>query len=260
MSRILRPIAALVRLSLIELWRRNDIFGLLVLALALIVPLGAATPFGAEGASRYLDEAALLLIWAFSLFIALGTGSRLFPPEFEHRTIYPLLSKPVSRGVLLVGKYLGAVTASVSALAFFYLLFALSVGLRGGGWFAPDLLQAFALHAAFVAVAVALALLGSLLLTPSANLTLCALALTGMFFFGRRLPDYAGNVSAPLAAAMRVVYAVAPHSEFFDLRQRVVHGWGGVEWTVLLAVAGYAFFYASALLALAALALKRKRI
>ena len=119
MKLFLRQVKALVRLAFLELWRRNDVFGLLVLGVALMVPLSMASPFGAQGASRYLDEMALLLVWAFSLFIALGTGQRLFPPEFESRTIYPLLAKPISRGRLLVGKYIGAVVASWTALAFF---------------------------------------------------------------------------------------------------------------------------------------------
>ena len=75
-----RQTIALVKLSFIELWRRNDVFALVLLGLALMVPLSMATPFGAAGASRYLDEMALLLVWGFSLFIALGAGQRLFPP------------------------------------------------------------------------------------------------------------------------------------------------------------------------------------
>ena len=112
MKLFVRQVKALVKLSFLELWRRNDVFALALFALALMVPLSMASPFGASGASRYLDEVALLLIWGFSIFIALGTGSRLFPPEFESRTIYPLLAKPISRGRLLFGKYLGAVLAS----------------------------------------------------------------------------------------------------------------------------------------------------
>ena len=115
----MRRIAALEKLSLLELWRRNDMFALLVLALVLLVPLSLARPFGTAGATRYFDEAALLLIWGYSLFVALGTGGRLFSNEFANRTVYPLLAKPVSRGQLLLGKYLGAVAASWSALAFF---------------------------------------------------------------------------------------------------------------------------------------------
>ena len=260
MKLLLSQCRALVRLSLLELWRRNDIFGLLILALVLLVPLSSAKPFGASGAVRYMDEAALLLVWGYSLFIAVGTGARAFPPEFESRTIYPLLAKPVPRGVLLVGKFLGACVATASALAFFYLLFAVSCGLRGTGWFPPDLLEAFLLHLAFSAVAIAVALLGSLLMTPSCNLTLSALLLGGMFFFGRRLPEYADTVGGALKGLVLALYAVAPHAEFFDMRQRVVHGWGAVAAGVLLAVLAYAVAYTAVCLFCARLALNRKRL
>ena len=259
MKTFFRQMGALVKLSFIELWRRNDVFALLILALALMVPLAMASPFGASGASRYLDEVALLLIWGFSLFIALGTGSRLFPPEFENRTIYPLLAKPLSRGALLLGKYLGAVTATGSAVALFYLLFVGCSLLRGGA-LSIELVQGFIFHLAFVALAVAVSLLGSLLVTPSANVTLSALALTAMFFFGRRLPDYAETVSAPLSWLVKVVYVLGPHVEFFDMRQRLIHGWGGVEAIVVVAVLAYAAAYVGACLAVAWRILKRKRL
>ena len=260
MKILVRQIVALVRLSFLELWRRNDVFGLLILALALMVPLSLATPFGATGATRYLDEVALLLIWGFSLFIALGAGSRLFPPEFDSRTIYPLLAKPISRGRLLFGKYLGAVAASGSAMTLFYLIFAVSVGLRGGAWFSSDLLQAFILHLGFVSLTVALALFGSLLVTASANLTLCGILSVAMFFFGRNLPQYAEGVAAPASWLVKIAYAIAPHVEFFDMRQRVIHGWGGIDAGVMLAILGYAVFYVAVLLTLSAGVLRRKRL
>ena len=257
MKAFLRQTKALVRLSFLELWRRNDVFALVLLALALLVPLSMASPFGASGASRYLDEVALLLIWGFSLFIALGTGSRLFPPEFESRTIYPLLAKPISRGALLVGKYMGAVAASWSALLVFYALFAAVSAFRGG-LPSVELLQGVVLHMAFVALAVAVSLLGSLLVTPSANLTLSSLALVAMFFFGRRLPEYADSVAAPVSWLVDVVYVAAPHAEFFDMRQRLVHGWGAVDAFVFFAVLLYAAAYVAFLLHFAALALKKR--
>ncbi len=259
MKTAFRQFRALVKLSFLELWRRNDIFALVLLGLALMVPLSMASPFGADGASRYLDEAALLLVWGFSLFIALGSGQRLLAPEFEARTIYPLLAKPISRGRLLVGKYLGALAASWSALAFFYVLFVGSVLLRGGA-FAAELPQALALHFAFIALAVAVSLLGSLLMSASANCALSSIVLVGMFFFGRRLPEYADGLNPALAWLVKAVYAIAPHAEFFDMRQRLVHGWGAVGWPVFAAVMCYALAYIAVLLGLASLALRRRRL
>ncbi len=259
MKMFVRQVRALVRLSFLELWRRNDVFALVLLGLALMVPLSMASPFGAQGALRYLDEVALLLVWGFSLFVSLGAGQRLFAPEFEARTIYPLLAKPISRGGLLVGKYIGALAASWSALVFFYALFVGSVLLRGGG-FAAELLQAIVLHFAFVAVAVSLSLLGSLLMSASANYALSSIVLVGMFFFGRKLPEYAEGLSPALEWIVKAVYAIAPHAEFFDMRQRLVHGWGAVDGFVFAVVILYALAYVTALLALASLVLGRKRL
>jgi len=255
----LRQMKALVKLSFVELIRRNEIFGLLLLAGALMVPLSMASPFGAAGASRYLDEVALLLVWAFSLFIALGTGSRLFPPEFESRTIYPLLAKPISRTRLLVGKYCGAVAATWSALALFYALYLGSSLLRGGS-LSFEFVQGFVLHLAFCAFAVAFVLFASLVVTRSAALTLSGITLVSMFFFGRRLLEYADSVSSPVAWLLKGVYAIGPHVEFFDMRQRLVHGWGSVDVSVFAIVLVYAVVYISLLLAAASFALKRKKL
>ena len=260
MKGVMRRLGALVKLSLLELWRRNDMFALLILSLVLLVPLSLARPFGASGATRYFDEAALLLVWGYSLFISLGIGGRLFTSEFANRTVYPLLAKPVSRGELLVGKYLGAVAASWSALAFFYVLWAVSSLLRGGECLTVCFFQAFFLHALFMALAVAAAVAGSFLLSPSASTTLLAILFPAMFFFGRRLPDYAENVSGVLKGFVYAVYWVAPHAEFFDMRQRLVHGWGGVEAGVFLSVVGYGVVYSAVLLLAARFLLNRKRL
>ena len=260
MKKRLRRIGALVRLSLLELWRRNDMFALLVLAVALLVPLSLARPFGTAGATRYCDDAALILVWGYSIFVSLGVGARLFHGEFSSRTIYPLLAKPVSRGELLAGKYLGGVVAAWSALGFFYALWAVSSALRGGAAAAPCLLQAFALHAVFSALVVAAAVAGSFLLTPSANATLLAIVFPAMLFFGRRLPDFAENARGPARLLVRAAYWIAPHAEFFDMRQRLVHGWGGVEPAVFLAALGYGVAYSLALLLLARILFDRKSL
>ena len=260
MKAAFRQLSALARLSLLELWRRHEVFAFLLLALALVVPLALARPFGASGASRYLDEVALLLVWAFSLSISLGAGSRLFPPEFESRTALPLFSRPLSRGRILLGKYFGGVLASWSALMGFYALFAASVALRGGAAATAAMLQAVFLHLLFTAVAVALALLMSLVLSRGAALAFSGTLLAGMFFFGRDLPRYAEGAAAPVGWILRVIYAIAPHAEFFDMRQRLVHGWGAVDAAVVAVVAGYALVYAAVLLLLARWALERRRV
>lgn len=259
MSRRVLQIQALARLSVLELFRRKDLIVVFVLSAVILLPLTFLTPFGVAGASRYVNELALLLVWLFSLVIGLGVSARLFPPEFESRTIYPMLAKPVARGTILVGKYLGALAASVAALAVFYLAYAVLEGVRQGLWFPAILVQAFVLHVGFMAVVTALGLAGSLLMTPSANLTMCGLTVVGMLFFGQRLPALAAAQTQPGKAVLVLLHWLGPHVEFFDLRQRVVHEWPAIGWGVCAAALVYAAGYAAVCLAVASVAFRKKR-
>ena len=259
MSGRARQIRALAGLAVLELYRRKDLVVVLVLSAVILLPLTFFTPFGVTGASRYINELALLLVWIFSTAIALGVAARLFPPEFESRTIYPLLAKPVGRGTILLGKYVGALAAALSALAALYVAYGVLSGVRLGVWFPVVLLQAFVLHVGFLVIVTALGLLGSLLLTPSANLTSCALLIVGMLLFGQRLPAFVAAQPVPGKWVLGLIHWVGPHLEFFDLRQRVVHNWPPIGWGVCAAVSAYAAAYAAACLALAACVFRRKR-
>jgi Cu-processing system permease protein len=259
MKHLSRQILALSRLSVLDLYRRKDLAVVFVLSGVILTPLFFFTPFGMSAASRYTNELAMLLVWLFSAVIGLGVASRLFPPEFNSRTIYPLLSKPVSRGTVLVGKYLGALAASLSALVLFYAAYGVLAGTRQGVWFPPVLWQALLLHAGFMVVITALSLLGSLALTVSANLTLCGLVTAGMLVFGQRLVSMAADQPAPGRWALYAIHWIAPHLEFFDMRQRLVHEWPTISWGVCGAVWLYALCYAAACLALAAVIFRRKK-
>jgi len=259
MSIAILQISALIKVSLLELYRRKDLIVVLILGAILLLPIAFVTPFGISGSGTYFNEIALIMVWIFSIFIALGVSSRIFPNEFEKRTIYPLLAKPAGRGVILTGRYLGALTAAISALCIFYAAYILLCGIKQGVWFSEVLLQAFILHAGLIAVMVAIGMTGSLLMTPSANITLSLLVAFGMLFFGNRLPELAQGQGAIAKIALYSANALAPHIEFFDMRQRLVHDWPAVSWLVCVVVMLYAAVYSWVCLLIADLLLRRKR-
>lgn len=252
-------IRALIKLSLLELYRRKDMIVVLILGGVLLLPLSFVTPFGMSGAGTYFNEIALIMVWLFSILIALGVSSRIFPHEFEKRTIYALLAKPASRGVVLTGRYLGALAAAVSALCIFYGAYILLCGFKQGVWFSEVLLQAFILHVGLLAIIVAIGIAGSLIMTSSANVTLTLLVVFGMLFFGGRLPALAADQSAFAKIILYTANILAPHVEFFDMRQRLVHEWSAVSWLACAAVMAYAALYSAAALFLADFFLRRKR-
>jgi len=255
----IRQLHALCMLSLHELYRRKDIWVVLVLGMLILLPLAQLKPYGIGGASRHLYEIALLLIWIFGAFIAIGVAGRQFPPEFDNRTFYPMMAKPVSRTTLLVGKYLGAWIAANLSLAIFYLLYGLFAGLKMNIWFPPVFCQAFILHVGFVTLVSALSILGSLCFSSAANLTMTSIVTAGMFFLGQRLPELAVGQSLPLRIIARLIDLIGPHVEFFDLRRRVIHEWGPVSISVTCSVLLYAVFYAAACLLLAGWILRRRK-
>ena len=81
----LRQIRALAALAVLELYRRKDLVVVLILSLLILCPLAFFTPFGVKGASRYVNELTMLLIWVFSAVIALGVSSRLAARVFVER-------------------------------------------------------------------------------------------------------------------------------------------------------------------------------
>ncbi len=255
-----RKIRAVAGVSLLELFRRRDVYAALILGLVLILPLAMINFFGVEGIVRHLREAALLMIWIFSIGITITTAARQFPGELERRTILPLLAKPVARSELVLGKFLGSFLASACALLLYYFFYLILTGWRSGQWFDLTLAQAVFIHLCFVMLLAAMTLAGSMILTPAANLTCCSLITVGMLLFGDRLTQVAAEATVPMNWIIRFVHYVLPHFEFYDSRVRIIHEWGPYSAGLLGIVFLYTVAYTTAFIILAIFLFKRKRL
>ena len=76
---------------------------------------------------KIIKDLGLAAIAAFGLFIAVFLGVGLVSKEVERRSIYAVLSKPVSRAQFIAGKYAGlvltlAVNVAVMTVAFYLVL------------------------------------------------------------------------------------------------------------------------------------------
>jgi len=136
----MNPVLAIASVVMKELYRRKDFYVLFVLTALLTALLGWVTFFNDPKIVRHLKEVCLLLVWVSALVIAIGMAARQIPAERENRTIFPLLAKPVTRGQVIVGKFLGCWLACGIALIVFYLFFAIITESRGHDH-APSLKQ-----------------------------------------------------------------------------------------------------------------------
>ena len=255
-----RNVWAVAMVSVLELYRRRDVYVAFVLAFVTIVPLASVSMFGVGGVVRYLWEVTLLLIWLFSIAVGVTAAARQIPREVETRTILPLLAKPIHRAEFVLGKFVGAALATGSCVILLYACYMLLGGLKDGSWCPAALPHALLLHLCFVALLTAMVLFGSTFLTPSGNVTCSSLVVVAMLLFGEKLPVLASRAPAPGSWLARLIHLIAPHFEFFDMRLRLVHGWEPLTPAVLLIVLAYTVLYTAAFLGGAILLFGRKRL
>ena len=214
-----------------ELYRRKDFYVLFVLTALITVLLGAVNFFNDDRIARYLKEICLLLIWISSLVIAVTTTARQIPAERENRTIFPLLAKPVTRGHLIFGKFLGCWFACGFALVLFYLFFTIISGIREHHWAILGCLQALWMHWMLLGVVISMVLWGSIVFAaPSSNSTICFVVIFGILFVGRHLHKVAMKLHEPLRSIVSTLYFAMPHLEFYDVRELVIHNAAIIPW------------------------------
>ena len=208
---------------------------------------------------KIIKDLGLAATSLFGLFIAVFIGIGLVSKEVERRSIYALLSKPVRRQHLILGKYGGLLlTLFVNIAAMTLALYAV-LGIMIFTqppqakliWEAPALdpalLKAVLLIYAELAIITACALFFSSFSTP----ILSAAFTVGLFIIGQFNADlkHFENVvsSRPAAWMARVLYYTLPNLAPFDVKAAVVHGQPVATGYILLTLA-YAAAYIAVLL------------
>jgi hypothetical protein len=82
-------------------------------------------------------------------------------------------------------------------------------------------------------------------LTVGANITTSLIVYLLVNTYGSGLKEYAAHFLAGTRTLTDVLYYCLPHFEFFDLRQRFIHGWEPIAAPLLLFLTVYAVIYAN---------------
>lgn len=257
----MNKICALAGVVIRELYRRKDFYVLFVLTALITMLMGAINFFNDPKIARYLKEVCLLLIWISALVIAIVTTARQIPAERENRTIFPLLAKPVTRGQVIVGKFVGCCLAVGVALVFFYLFFSVLSGTREHSWPHLHYLQALWLQWVMLSVVIAMVLFGSIIFTsPAENVTICLFAVLGILLLGGHLNTVALQQPEPARTMLYSFYFAIPHLEWFDVRDLVIYNWPLIPWSDCLLATLYSAVYIILFLFAAWLVFRRKSL
>lgn len=226
------------------------------LLLAVLVCMAAivALVFLLEGNAH--AEAASILDLALTLSSALGTlvaiflGTSLVHKELDRRTVYIVLSKPITRFQFLVGKYLGlmaTLTAVVLMIAAGIIVIMLVVGRLD-----PSILALCLALWVQLGVVTAMAFCFSTM----TNGTLAALYTLGLCLVGqnvlliREFADSEARLNRFNYYGGNALYYLLPHFETFDFKNLLLYG-GTLPWAALGWGLGYGVLVGAAFMALA---------
>jgi ABC-type transport system involved in multi-copper enzyme maturation permease subunit len=171
---------------------------------------------------RMVQDFAFASIRLFSVAIAIFVGVGLIHKEVDRRTVYTILSKPLSRAEFLIGKYTGLILIIWLQVAIMASFFA-GVSLLMDAPLGFTHLAALALTAVELAVVVALATLFSSFTTPLlASFFSCGIWLAG--HLTRDLRDHGANSeSALVREGTAWMYRILPDLESFNLSIQAAH-------------------------------------
>lgn len=249
-------VGTIARNTVREAIRNKVLYTLLFFAILLIGSGVVLSTLSYVEQERILQTIALSAIRIFGVAIAIFVGVGLIHKEVDRRTIYTILSKPVSRSEFLVGKYAGLVATIWLQVAIMSAAF-VTVSLLTGAPLGAGHAAALALVAVELALVVALATLFSAFTTPM----LSALFTTGLYVAGQLSRDLRDIGARSQVEAVQditaVVYHVLPDLASFNLGIQAVHGLpvtAADVWLPAIYAAGYA-----GLLLLAGMAIFERR-
>jgi ABC-type transport system involved in multi-copper enzyme maturation permease subunit len=205
-----------------EAVRNKLLYTLLFFAIAMILFGVVLSSLSYVERERMVQDFAFATIRLFSVAIAIFVGVGLIHKEVDRRTVYTILSKPLSRAEFLIGKYTGLILIiwlQIAIMAFFFV----GVSLLMGAPLGFTHLAALALTGVELALVVALATLFSSFTTPLlASFFSCGIWLAG--HLTRDLRDHGANSdSALVREATAWMYRILPDLESFNLSIEAAH-------------------------------------
>ena len=216
-------VAALATNTVRQAVRSRLLYTLLFFGLVLIATSVGVSSLSYVESERIVQDVGLAAIRLFGVGIAIFVGVGLIHDEIERRTIYTILSKPLSRSEFIVGKYMGLLLTvwaqlAIMSLAFFAVSWAVGAPL---GW---NLVAALGLVGIELMVVVAVATFFSSFTTP----LLSSLFSVGIYLAGhlsrdiRSLGFQSGDAAVEFAS--QAVYRALPDLQSFNLTVQAVHG------------------------------------
>jgi ABC-type transport system involved in multi-copper enzyme maturation permease subunit len=255
-----RSIWLISKTVLIESVRRKEIYVVVLVATIMIAMVMMMDFFNVQGLTKFYREVALKVTNVATALTVLVLATRQLPREFERRTIYPLLAKPISRLTFLTGKLLGVLLAAGLCLALFMGVYVAGALYLGSSIPVPLFLQFIYLQMVTMLILTTLGFWLSMILNIDAAITLGVL----LFITGETLTSITTYIYELVGNAQKIILIMltygVPQLTLLDLSEKAVHAtsWSPVGLGTMAGLTVYGLVFASFYFTMAALAFRRK--
>lgn len=239
-----------------ELIRSKLLYNLVIFAAGLIGSSLFVAQLTIGQWDRVILDMGLAAIQLGGLLIAILIGVGLVAGEIERKTIFPTLAKPVSRGVFLLGRYLGLVF--ILAVNVGVMLGALSIVLRLAGYG----LSGTAVQAALlIFVELMLLAAGAIFFASFTTPVLASAFALSLFLIGHLLSDLKAFAARSHDETTKVLvgaaYKLLPDLELLNVKAQAASGLA-VEGSAVWSAALYGIVYGAVLLGLGMFIFQRR--
>ncbi|MCB1198097.1 MAG: ABC transporter permease subunit [Deltaproteobacteria bacterium] len=205
-----------------EAIRQKVLYSLLFFSFVMIVASYFLAQLSVGGVfEKIVKDVGLFSVFFFGIFISITMGVSLVFKEVDRRTIYTILSKPVSRFEFVLGKYLGltfvVLIETVLMMIAFYIVLA---------FYTPHIQWVLLKSAYLMFVEFCIIIAICLVFSSYSSSLMSSLFAFSLFVLGH-LSDSFAKVILSMAKKMEIssnmVYVAADLVEFFNLDMYIVH-------------------------------------
>lgn len=250
----MKAILSIATTSVGEAIRRRVLLIILLAGLLLLTVLPGMSVLSTRGQDANLISTMFFVIQGTSVLISIVLTVYMIPNEIERRTIYTILSKPVSRWQFLLGKYLGAVLSvglmmllmTIVSLILYYISMKPSIGQ------VMQLVQGPIMFFIQMCLLAAVSIFFSTFVSPLVNFFLS----TGIFMMGTTLASlYESFTKNPetnpiVKGIASIITLILPNFSLYNVANPLIHSEQKVQnvTTYYVNATGYGLIYIGALL------------
>lgn len=251
--------------------RNRSIYGISLLALLMLLANFLISDMVGQEVGKVAVDIALSAVSFSGLLLVLFVGINLLAKDLDRKTIYMVLSKPISRSQYLIGKFFGVILLIAVCLSILSCFAGLSLLLIKFGhqvYFQRVSWPLVGLSFFFTTLMLILVSALSFLFASFTSTSFLTFILTIIsYIIGMSLNDVKALVEAPQAVGItvspvtvkivQVAYYIFPNLSFFDIKTQAAHGLT-VSASYIFGMMAYSIVYSAIVMTLACLIFRKK--